>query len=92
LSLQTYAIKLKTDHLLSSHNDFKREHYREEDLMLGMSTESLTTFVQELCQKETTEIVEMGKNPHHQDYIYACDTMNKWTNSFLGTYLGHSSL
>jgi hypothetical protein len=89
--LQTYAVKLKFYYFMSSRSDFnlkrEQEHFREEDYTFGISKESLTTFLQELCQKETKEKMGMGKYPQsHKDYMYACETINTWISSFLWTY------
>jgi len=86
-SLKIYAIQLKIDYLLSSRNDFKGEHSREEEF--GMSKESLTTFLQELFKEETREKMEMAKYPQsHKDYTYTCKSINTWIDSFLEKYRG----
>jgi hypothetical protein len=85
--LQTYAINLTVDYFLSSRNDFKREHYREEDYRFGMSKETLTTFLDELYKEETSERIKMAKYPQfHKDYMYKCETIIKWIDAFLNTY------
>ena len=87
--LQTYAINLTVDYFLSSRNvlNRKREHSREEDFTFGMSKETLTTFIEELCKEETKERIKKAKYPQsHKDYRYACETIIKWIDTFLDTY------
>jgi len=89
--LQTYAINLTVDYFLSSRNDLnlKREHYREDDYTFGMSKETLTTFLDELCKEETKEKIKKGKYPQsHKDYVYVSETIIKWIDTFLDTYRG----